>query len=137
MLAHDIDLFLKLNIFQLILKSSTYCIDCKVNDVELDSYKIQFKYTTSLQLESADGEKEGLSPGGAGGNQEDEFDFLTKIIKVLNDTYSLELSEEDKVEFKKMKHSIYSNAQLMSFFNKGNSKDNIYNTSTKLDHCLS
>ena len=96
-----------------------------VNDVELDSYKIQHKYTTSLNLESGDGEKEGMNPGGSGGMQEEEFDFLTKIIKVLNDTYGLELSEEDKVEFKKMKASIYDNDELMSFFNKGNSKDNI------------
>lgn len=96
-----------------------------VNDVELDSYKIQHKYTTSLKLESGDGEKEGMQPGGSGGAQDDEFDFLTKIIKVLNDTYGLELSEEDKVEFKKMKTSIYKNEELMSFFNQGNSKDNI------------
>lgn len=96
-----------------------------VNDVELDSYKIQHKYTTSLKLESSDGEKEGMQPGGSGGAKDEEFDFLTKIIKVLNDTYGLELSEEDKVEFKKMKASIYENDQLMSFFNKGNSKDNI------------
>jgi type I restriction enzyme R subunit len=96
-----------------------------VNDVELDSFKIQHRYTKSLQLESGDGEQEGMQPGGSGGAQEDEFDFLTKIINVLNDTYGLELSEEDKVEFKKMKASIYENDQLMSFFNKGNSKDNI------------
>lgn len=103
---------------------STLPVDV-INDVQLDSYKIQHKYTTSLKLESVDGEKEGLKPGGAGANQEDELDFLTKIIKVLNDTYGLELSEEDKVEFKRMKQNIYSNEELMAFFNKGNSKDNI------------
>ncbi len=96
-----------------------------VNDVELDSYKIQHKYTTQLKLESADGEQEGMKPSGAMGGNEDELDFLTKIIKVLNETYGIELTNEDKVEFKKMKENIYSNAELMSFFNKGNSKDNI------------
>jgi type I restriction enzyme R subunit len=96
-----------------------------VNDVELDSYKIQHKYTTQLKLESADGEQEGMKPSGAMGGNDDELDFLTKIIKVLNETYGIELTNEDKVEFKKMKENIYSNAELMSFFNKGNSKDNI------------
>src|SRR5690606_17018573 len=96
-----------------------------VNDVELDSYKIQHSYTTSLKLESGDGEMDGVSAGGSGGNQEEEMDFLTKIIKVLNDTYGLDLSEEDKIEFKRVKANIYSNDELMSFFNKGNSKDNI------------
>lgn len=96
-----------------------------VNDVELDSYKIQHKYTTQLKLESGDGEQEGMRPSGAPHGSDDELDFLTKIIKVLNDNYGLELTEEDKVEFNKMKESIYSNQELMSFFNKGNSKDNI------------
>ena len=96
-----------------------------VNDVELDSYKIQHKYTTQLKLESADGEQEGMNPSGAKVGNEDELDFLTKIIKVLNETYGIELTNEDKVEFKRMKENIYSNAELMSFFNKGNSKDNI------------
>ena len=96
-----------------------------VNDIELDSFKIQHKYTTSLQLESGDGEQEGMQPGGSGGAQEDEFDFLTKIIKVLNDTYGLELTEDDKIEFRKMKESIYENKELMSFFNSSNTKDNI------------
>ena len=96
-----------------------------VNDVELDSYKIQHKYTTALKLESGDGEHEGMRPGGSGGAQEDEFDFLTKIIKVLNDTYGLELTEDDKIEFRKMKESIYENKELMSFFNSSNTKDNI------------
>jgi type I restriction enzyme R subunit len=96
-----------------------------INDVELDSYKIQHKFTTSLQLTSQDGEAKGMTPGGIGGPEEDEFDFLTKIIKVLNDTFGIDLTEEDKVEFNRMKDSITTNEELMSFFNKNNSKDNI------------
>lgn len=96
-----------------------------INDVELDSYKIQHKFTTSLQLTSQDGEVKGMTPGGTGGPEEDEFDFLTKIIKVLNDTFGIDLTEEDKVEFNRMKDSITTNEELMSFFNKNNSKDNI------------
>lgn len=63
-----------------------------VNDVELDSYKIQHKYTTQLKLESADGEQEGMKPSGTVGTNDDEFDFLSKIIKVLNETYGVELT---------------------------------------------
>lgn len=96
-----------------------------VNDIDLDSYKIQHKFTTDLQLSKADGEDEGMKSGSGGKANEEELDFLTKIIKTLNDTYGLELTEEDKVEFDKMKDSIYGNNELMSFFNKNNSKDNI------------
>jgi type I restriction enzyme R subunit len=91
----------------------------------LDSYKIQHQYTTDLALVSENGEMFGMTPGGAAGKDEEELDMLTNIIKVLNDTFGIDLTDEDKVEFKKMKEKIYSNQELMSFFNKNNSRDNI------------
>ena len=96
-----------------------------LGEVELDSYKIQHQYTTDLALVSENGEMFGLTPGGTAGKEEEEFDMLTNIIKVLNETFGIDLTEEDKVEFRKMKEKIYSNEQLMSFFNKNNSRDNI------------
>jgi type I restriction enzyme R subunit len=96
-----------------------------LGEVELDSYKIQHQFTTDLDLVSENGEMFGMTPGGASGKEEDELDMLTNIIKVLNDTFGIDLTEEDKVEFKKMKEKIYSNQELMSFFNKNNSRDNI------------
>jgi type I restriction enzyme R subunit len=38
---------------------------------------------------------------------------------------TMDLTDEDKVEFEKIKDNVYSNAELMSYFNKDNSKDNI------------
>jgi len=96
-----------------------------LGEVELDSYKIQHQYTTDLALVSEDGEMYGMTPAGASGKEEDELDMLTNIIKVLNDTFGIDLTDEDKVEFKKMKEKIYSNQELMSFFNKNNTRDNI------------
>lgn len=96
-----------------------------LGEVELDSYKIQHQYTADLDLVSENGEMYGMTPGGTSGNEEDELDMLTNIIKVLNDTFGIDLTEEDKVEFKKMKDKIYSNDELMGFFNKNNSRDNI------------
>lgn len=96
-----------------------------VNDVELDSYKIQHKYTVDLSLESRDGAGKGMTPDGESKGSDGEFDLLTRIIKVLNDSFGLELTDDDKVEFEKVKKSIHSNEELMSYFNKNNSKDNI------------
>ena len=96
-----------------------------VNDVELDSYKLQHKFTTDLALTSKDTDVDGMTVGSGGAKDEEDFDWLTKIIETLNDTYGLDLTEEDKVEFNRMKESIYSNEELMGFFNKNNSKDNI------------
>lgn len=96
-----------------------------IENVELESYKLQHQYTTDLQLESANSNMQGQKPGGGSSSQEDEFELLTKIIKVLNDTFGLDLKDEDKVEFIKMKENVYQNEELMAFFNKNNSKANI------------
>jgi type I restriction enzyme, R subunit len=96
-----------------------------LGEIELHSYKIQHKFTTDLELTSGDGEMEGMTPGGGGQKPEEEFDLLTNIIKILNDTFGLDLTDDDRVDFEKMKDSIYSNAKLMSFFNAHNTKDNI------------
>ena len=96
-----------------------------VNDIELDSYKIQHKFTANLDLVSEDGEDYGMTPVGAGKKPEEELDFLTKIIKVLNDTFGLELTDEDKVDFNRVRKNLYNNDELMTYFNKQNSKSNI------------
>ncbi len=96
-----------------------------LGEVELHSYKIQYKYTASLSMATEDTGMYGLSPGGGGQKPPEEFDLLSHIIKVLNDTYGLDLTDDDRVDFEKMKKSIYSNEELMSFFNPNNTKENI------------
>lgn len=96
-----------------------------LDDIKLHSYKLQHQYTANLELESGDTPMSGLSPNGGGGKDDDEDEWLTKIIKVLNDTFGLDLTDEDRVDFEKMKERIYSNEELMGYFNDKNSKDNI------------
>jgi type I restriction enzyme R subunit len=96
-----------------------------LEEIDLESYKLQHQFTTNLVLESSNTAMLGMTPGGESKKEEDEFEWLTKIIKVLNETYGLDLKEEDKVEFEKMKSNIYANNDLMSFFNTKNTRDNI------------
>jgi type I restriction enzyme R subunit len=96
-----------------------------LEEIDLDSYKLQRLSTSSIELTSQDSAMQGMSPGGDGKKEVEELEWLTKILKVLNETYGLDLKEEDKVEFERMKHNIYSNEELMSFFNVKNSKENI------------
>ena len=95
-----------------------------LSDVELESYKVQHQFTSQLKLESGDGQGQGLSSGKSG-SDEAEMDFLSKIVKTLNDTYGLELDEEDKVDFENMRSSVHTDMDLMSFFNIQNSKGDI------------
>lgn len=96
-----------------------------LEEIDLDSYKLQHQFTTDLALESNNTAMQGMTPGSDGKKEDEELEWLTKIIKVLNETYGLDLKEEDKVEFEKMRENIYANNDLMSFFNTQNSKDNI------------
>lgn len=96
-----------------------------LEEIDLDSYKLQHQFTTDLGLQNQNSAMQGMTPGGDGKKEDEELEWLTKIIKVLNDTYGLDLKEEDKVEFEKMRKNIYANEELMSFFNTKNSKDNI------------
>lgn len=96
-----------------------------LENVELESYKLQYLFTEDLHLEGADANMQGQKPTGSIAPQNDELELLSKIIKVLNDTFGLDLKNEDKIEFMKMKENVYQNQELMTFFNKNNSKANI------------
>lgn len=96
-----------------------------LNESELDSYKIQYQFTASLSLEHGDNSGEGQKPSDALPKSEDEMDLLSNIIKRLNDTFGLDLTDEDKVELRKLKDKITANNDLMAFFNDKNTRDNI------------
>lgn len=96
-----------------------------LEEIDLDSYKLQHQFTVDLELQSSDTAMKGMTPDGGGQKTEDELEWLTEIIKTLNETFGLDLGEDDKVEFERMKNNIYANLELMSYFNPKNSKDNI------------
>ncbi|MCC5938640.1 MAG: type I restriction endonuclease subunit R [Lunatimonas sp.] len=96
-----------------------------LEEIDLGSFKLQHQFTTSLELESADKGMTGMKPTGPAGPTDEDKDFLSNIIKTLNETFGIDLKEEDQVEFEKMKKNIYANEELMSFFNDKNSKENI------------
>ncbi len=91
----------------------------------LDSYKVKYLGKKSLSLDSGDNEVSGMKPGQATGTVEPDFDLLSNIIKVLNDTFGIELTEDDKIDLKRMRDRVTSNEQLLAFFNPNNSRDDI------------
>lgn len=96
-----------------------------LEQVDLDSYKIQKSFEGKLDLVAEDNAMYGQNANGSSIPEPQEIDLLSNIIKILNDTYGLNLTNEDKVDFEHIKNKIHQNDGLMSFFNKGNSKDNI------------
>jgi type I restriction enzyme R subunit len=65
--------------------------------VDLDSFRLQETYSGSIELVPENGTVTGYK-GGLGGQIEEEKDLLSHIIKSLNETYGVNLSEEDKVD---------------------------------------
>jgi type I restriction enzyme R subunit len=98
-----------------------------LNEVKLDAYKLHYQGTQKLSLAAEDGELYGQKPGGGAGSGEEQYDYLSAIIKILNDTFGLELTEEDKVDFEAIRTRVEANADLANAFVLQNSEQNIKN----------
>lgn len=96
-----------------------------LKEAALDSYKVQYQFTTNLSLTTGDAAMTGMKPGNTSGKGTDELEWLSQIIKTLNDEFGIDLTEQDKVDLQMLRGRIYSNAELMGYFNDANSKDNI------------
>lgn len=96
-----------------------------LNEAQLDSYKLQYQYTTSLKLQSQDSLMEGLKPGAVNCREEEEKEWLSKIIKTLNDTFGIDLSDEDKVDLQHLHDRLLSDEDLMRYFTALNARDDV------------
>lgn len=96
-----------------------------LDEIVLDSYKIKYLGAQNIGLSDGDSAMKGQTAGHDSATTEDEKDFLSNIIKMLNDTYGLELSEDDRVELNKMRQRVVDDQELMGFFNTDNSRDDV------------
>lgn len=96
-----------------------------LDETELDSYKIKYMGAQDIALTDGDSAMKGQGAGQDKPAPEDEWDFLSNIIKMLNDTYGLELTEDDKVELNRMRQRVIDDKELMGYFNKDNARDDV------------
>ena len=82
-----------------------------VDAVDLDSFRIQQTYSGVIPLKKEDGEVAGMGDGGCK-TTEDEKDLLSNIIKTLNETFGINLSEEDKVDMQLIKAKLEADENL-------------------------
>jgi type I restriction enzyme R subunit len=93
--------------------------------IDLESFRIQetaseFKIT----LVKTNGEAKGIQLG-IPKHTEDEKDLLSNIIKTLNDTYGLELTEDDKVDIGRMQEKLKERDDLRSVMTSSNTLENM------------
>ena len=96
-----------------------------LDEIALDSYKIKYMGAQKISLSEGDSALKGQTTGVDSASSEDEFDWLSNIVKMLNDTYGLDLSEEDKIELNKMRQRVEDDKVLKGFFNTENSRDDV------------
>jgi len=96
-----------------------------LSESKLQSYKIQYVGTQQLQLESGDTQMHGMTPGDSQPPLPPEIDWLSNIIKALNETYGIDLTDEDKVELTRLRKKIDENETLAAYFIPQNARDDV------------
>ena len=93
-------------------------------DVELDSFRIQETFKGYLPLVKDNSGVPSIT-GGRPQHEEGEKDLLSNIIKTLNETHGLNLTEGDKVDIERMKFKLEENEELQAVMNENNTLENI------------
>jgi len=108
-----------------------------LSQVELSAYKVQRVGEASISLVSDAGELYGMTRKEGGGGEDDPQVLLSEIIKKLNETYGLNLKEADRADLEAVHGEIVADAELATYFNGQNSKENIRDKfEEKLDEAL-
>ncbi len=82
-----------------------------LESVDMESYKIVKGKAAKIQLEDVEGLIEPIGSGRRG-MMEDEKDFLSKIVKEVNDRFGTEFSEDDRVVMGDMARRLAGNEML-------------------------
>ncbi|MFI4912643.1 MAG: type I restriction endonuclease subunit R [Sedimentisphaeraceae bacterium JB056] len=99
--------------------------------VDLDSLRVEQTYKGAIELEKEDGETVPITTGQRK-NKDDERDFLSEIVEVLNELYGANLTEEDRIDVGRIEEKYAADEGLKKARNQKNSKDNIRRKSDKV-----
>jgi len=92
--------------------------------VDLDSFRIQQTFEGDISLRKEDGKTKGMTTDKPS-HTEEQKDWLSHIINTLNETYGLNLSDDDKVDLERMQEKLVANEELQEVARSDNSKENI------------
>ncbi len=109
----------KLCIFRNSSKNATILICFKVQLLRLSVF---FRYFAQIFKTL---NMKGMGTGLSTTSSEEEYDWLSNIIKVLNETYGVNLTDDDRVDLQHMREHVEGNDDLMSFFNPNNARDDV------------
>ena len=94
-----------------------------IDTVDLDSLRIQMIGTTQIGMVNEVGKVEPISgEGGGGKNMEEEKEYLSEIVKLINSVYGTEIKEDNKLTLTMIEDSLIQNQQLNKIL-KGNNSE--------------
>jgi type I restriction enzyme R subunit len=91
--------------------------------VDLESFRIQQTYAGAIELQREDTAIAGIATG-SGGVREPEKDYLSNIITTLNETYGLDLTDDDRVRIEQIFTNIHSDVRVVAVMTGDNSPSN-------------
>ena len=104
--------------------------------VDLDSFRLQQTYSGEIELEKTDGNVPGFGDGSLYG-VDDERDLLSNIVKTLNETYGLNLTDDDKVDMQTIRTRLETDETLQAVMQADNPRDaKVYKFNEVLDRLL-
>lgn len=90
--------------------------------IDMESYKIEKKAETNVQLDGVEGEIGPMGKGEKNLTNDEDRDFLSKIIKDVNERYGTDFSESDRVILNDLSKRLLKSDALQGSI-KNNSKD--------------
>jgi len=92
------------------------------DDIDLDSLRIQETYK---KIEGLIAEDSVVTPPGfeGGGTSEPELDLLSEIINQVNNTYGIEITEDDKVDLTRISNRLIDDPEIEKYMEGENSEE--------------
>jgi len=104
--------------------------------VDLDSFRLQETYSGSIELEKTQGTVPGFGDGSIYA-KDGEKDLLSHIVETLNETYGINITEDDKVDMQRIRTRLEADESLREVLNADNPRDaKIYKFNQVLDKLL-
>jgi len=92
------------------------------SSIDLEYFRIEKKHETKIELEEVDGELEPVGGDTIGLPPEEVKELLSDIIKVINDSYGTNLTEEHKIKLEKMQRQIQEHKEFRKVYEGDNTE---------------
>ena len=92
------------------------------SSIDLEYFRIEKKHETKIELEEEDGELDPIGGDRIGLPPEEVKELLSDIIKVINDSFGTNLTEEDKIKLEKIQRRIQENDEFRKVYEGNNTE---------------